>query len=147
MLSEAKRLVDAGVKEILVSRRILPPMALMLNIVLASTTRAGKNQHGQPVRTVIETGDRTRLHYVYPYPHVDDVIPLMQKAKSCRIWTFRCSTPARAFQTDEASGFCRSPTGAHQTVGEICPELTLRSTFIVGFPGERKKISRCYSTS
>jgi ribosomal protein S12 methylthiotransferase len=37
-----------------------------------------------------------RLHYVYPYPHVDDVVPLMARARSCRTWTFRSSTPARA---------------------------------------------------
>ncbi len=47
-------------------------MALMLNIVWLPQRRAGKNQHGQPVRTVMKLGIWTRLHYVYPYPHVDD---------------------------------------------------------------------------
>ena len=80
---------------------------------------------------------RDRLHYVYPYPHVDDVIPLMAERKILPYLDIpfqhaapnvlkRMKRPAAQANTLERIARWR----------EICPDLTLRSTFIVGFPGE-----------
>ncbi len=93
------------------------------------------------MRTVIKKlGIWTRLHYVYPYPHVDDVIPLMAEGKILLRpgHSVAARQPAHS-QTDEASGFWNRQLARIKQWREICPELTLRSTFIVGFPGETEE--------
>jgi hypothetical protein len=84
-----------------------------------------------------ELGVWVRLHYVYPYPHVDEVIPLM--AEGTRAALPRRAVPAREPahpQADEAPGERREQPRACPGVAGRLPGLTLRSTFIVGFPGE-----------
>ncbi|MEQ4642314.1 30S ribosomal protein S12 methylthiotransferase RimO [Providencia rettgeri] len=138
VLNEAKRLVASGVKELLV--------------ISQDTSAYGvdvKNKtgfwDGQPVKTsmvglceqLASLGVWVRLHYVYPYPHVDDVIPLMAEGKVL---------PYLDIPLQHASPkilkLMKRPGAVERTLErikrwrEICPELTLRSTFIVGFPGE-----------
>jgi len=84
-----------------------------------------------------ELGVWVRLHYVYPYPHVDDIIPLMAEGKILPYLDI-------PFQHGSPSVLARMkrPAHAENTLArirkwrEICPDLTIRSTFIVGFPGE-----------
>ena len=83
-----------------------------------------------------------RLHYVYPYPSVDDVIPLMAEGK---ILPYLDVPFQHASQEDpeghEAPGLGREQPGAHPPVALDLPEIVIRSTFITGFPGETERIS------
>ena len=93
-------------------------------------------------RALGELGVWVRLHYVYPYPHVDEVIPLMAERKVLPYLDipFQHAAP-------EVLKRMRRPAAQEKTLERIarwraiCPELTLRSTFIVGFPGETERIS------
>jgi ribosomal protein S12 methylthiotransferase len=88
-------------------------------------------------RALGELGAWVRMHYVYPYPHVDKVLPLMAEGKVLPYLDipFQHASPAVLKRM-------RRPAAAEDTLArirrwrDICPELTLRSTFIVGFPGE-----------
>src|SRR5207237_9550602 len=87
-----------------------------------------------------ELGARVRLHYVYPYPHVDEVIALMAQGKVLPYLDvpFQHAAPAVLKRM-------KRPAAQEKTLEriacwrEICPELTIRSTFIVGFPGETEE--------
>ena len=138
VLGEAERLVGAGVKELLVISQDTSAYGVDLKY-------RTDFWNGRPVRTRLtelaralgSLGAWVRLHYVYPYPHVDEVIPLMAEGLvlpyldvplqhgSPRILKLM-KRPAATEGTLERLRVWRS----------ICPELTLRSTFIVGFPGE-----------
>ena len=138
VLGEAERLVGAGVKELLVISQDTSAYGVDLKY-------RTDFWNGRPVRTRLTELARAlgsldawvRLHYVYPYPHVDEVIPLMAEGLvlpyldvplqhgSPRILKLM-KRPAATEGTLERLRAWRS----------ICPELTLRSTFIVGFPGE-----------
>ncbi len=82
-------------------------------------------------------GAWTRLHYVYPYPHVDDVIPLMAEGKLLPYLDipFQHASP-RIVKLMKRPGAVDKTLERVQRWRAMCPELTLRSTFIVGFPGE-----------
>jgi ribosomal protein S12 methylthiotransferase len=88
-------------------------------------------------RALGELGVWIRLHYVYPYPHVDEIIPLMADGKALPY----LDIPFQHASPDVLKRMKR-PAAQEETLArirrwrEICPELTLRSTFIVGFPGE-----------
>ena len=84
-----------------------------------------------------ELGAWVRLQYVYPYPHVDEVIGLMTEGKVLPYLDipFPACEPGNS-EGHEAPGRAGKDAGADQEWREQCPELTLRSTFIVGFPGE-----------
>ncbi len=138
VMQEAENLVRAGVKELLVISQDTSAYGVDLKY------RTGFWQ-GRPLKTRMvelckalgELGVWVRLHYVYPYPHVDEVIPLMAEGKilpyldvpfqhaSARILKLM-KRPASAEKVLERLSRWR----------DICPELTVRSTFIVGFPGE-----------
>lgn len=138
VLKEAENLVNAGVKELLVISQDTSAYGVDVKY------RTGF-WGGRPVKTHItdlarqlgELGVWIRMHYVYPYPHVDDLIPLMAEKKilpyldipfqhaSMRILK-NMKRPARTENTLQRIRRWR----------ELCPELVLRSTFIVGFPGE-----------
>jgi ribosomal protein S12 methylthiotransferase len=79
----------------------------------------------------------TRLHYVYPYPHVDDIIPLMADGKILPYLDipFQHASP-RILKLMKRPGAVDKTLERIQRWRAICPELTVRSTFIVGFPGE-----------
>ncbi|MZG43722.1 30S ribosomal protein S12 methylthiotransferase RimO [Dickeya dianthicola] len=141
VLDEAKRLADAGVKELLVISQDTSAYG-------ADVKHRTGFWNGQPVKTSMASlceqlstlGLWVRLHYVYPYPHVDDVIPLMAAGKVL---------PYLDIPLQHASPkilkLMKRPGAVERTLErikrwrEICPELTLRSTFIVGFPGETEE--------
>jgi ribosomal protein S12 methylthiotransferase len=138
ILREAERLVAAGVKELLVISQ--DTSAYGIDIKYASSTWRDREVRAKFLDLTRELGTLgawVRLHYVYPYPHVDDVIPLMVDGKVLPY----LDIPFQHASPDVLKRMCR-PAAQEKTLErirrwrEICPELTLRSTFIVGFPGE-----------
>ena len=138
VLREAERLVKAGVKELLVISQ--DTSAYGLDIKYAESAWRGRDVPAKFIDLVRELGELgvwVRLHYVYPYPHVDDVVPLMADGKILPYLDIpfqhaapdvlkRMKRPASQAKTLERIATWR----------ELCPDITLRSTFIVGFPGE-----------
>jgi ribosomal protein S12 methylthiotransferase len=141
VLSEAQRLANAGVKELLV--------------ISQDTSAYGVDvKHktgfweGQPVKTSMlalcealgQLGIWVRLHYVYPYPSVDDVIPLMAEGKLLPYLDIPLQHANKRILK-----LMKRPGSADRTLErirkwrDICPDLTIRSTFIVGFPGETEE--------
>ena len=141
VMAEAERLVEAGVKELLV--------------VSLDTSAYGVDQKykldfwkGRPIKTRFfdlaqalgSLGAWVRMHYVYPYPHVDEVIPLMAEGKILPYLDI-------PFQhaSERILKLMKRPAATENVLErirrwrEICPDLTLRSTFIVGFPGETEE--------
>ena len=84
-----------------------------------------------------ELGIWVRMHYVYPYPHVDDVIPLMAERKVLPYLDipFQHGSPT-VLKRMKRPGMVEKTLGRIKAWREVCPDLTIRSTFIVGFPGE-----------
>jgi ribosomal protein S12 methylthiotransferase len=138
VMGEAERLVSAGVKELLVISQDTSAYGVDLKYKLDFWG-------GKPVRTRMKElcealgslGVWVRLHYVYPYPHVDDIIPMMADGRVLPYLDvpFQHGSP-------EILKKMKRPAAAENTLErirrwrEICPDLTIRSTFIVGFPGE-----------
>ena len=138
VLREAERLTAAGVKELLVISQDTSAYGADLRYARRSWRgEALETRFIDLARTLGELGVWVRLHYVYPYPHVDAVIPLMADRRVLPYLDipFQHGSPAVLKRM-------RRPAHAEDTLGRIrawrreCPELTLRSTFIVGFPGE-----------
>lgn len=138
VLDEAERLVQSGVKELLVISQDTSAYGVDVKY------RTGFWQ-GRPVKARMldlceslgELGVWVRLHYVYPYPHVDNVIPLMANGKILPYLDipFQHSSPAVLRAMKRPAHQERTLDRIHNW-RQICPDLTLRSTFIVGFPGE-----------
>ena len=138
VLSEAERLVEAGVKELLVISQ--DTSAYGVDVKYKT-----EFWNGMPVKTRMtelcealgSLGVWVRLHYVYPYPHVDEIIPLMADGRILPYLDipFQHASPhiLKAMKRPAASANTLQRIRAWR---EICPQLTLRSTFIVGFPGE-----------
>ncbi len=138
VMEEADRLVHAGVRELLVISQDTSAYGVDLKY------RTGF-WNGRPLKTrmqelceaLAEFGIWVRLHYVYPYPHVDNVIPLMAEGKILPYLDI-------PFQHGSPSVLKRMkrPAAAEKSLDRIqswratCPDIALRSTFIVGFPGE-----------
>uniref|UniRef100_UPI0031E2A23E 30S ribosomal protein S12 methylthiotransferase RimO n=1 Tax=Achromobacter sp. TaxID=134375 RepID=UPI0031E2A23E len=141
VLNEAERLVKAGVKELLVISQDTSAYGVDMKY------RSGF-WNGRPVRTrmtelcmaLSEMGVWTRLHYVYPYPHVDEVIPLMAEGKILPYLDipFQHASP-RILKLMKRPAFEDKTLARIKRWREICPDLTIRSTFIVGFPGETEE--------
>ena len=138
VMAEAERLVKAGVKELLVISQ--DTSAYGLDIKYAESAWKGQPLKAKFVdlsRALGELGVWVRLHYVYPYPHVDDVIPLMAEGKVLPYLDipFQHASPT-------VLKAMRRPAHQEKTLERIlgwrkvCPDLAIRSTFIVGFPGE-----------
>jgi ribosomal protein S12 methylthiotransferase len=138
VLEEAHRLAAAGVKELLVISQ--DTSAYGADVRYASATWRGTEHRTRFIdlaRGLGSLGIWVRLHYVYPYPHVDEVIPLMAERRVLPYLDI-------PFQHGSASVLkrMRRPAHAENSLRRIeawraqCPDLTLRSTFIVGFPGE-----------
>jgi len=141
VLTEAERLVDAGVKELLVISQ--DTSAYGVDVKYRSDFWGGMPVKTRMLELAKHLGDMdiwVRLHYVYPYPHVDDVIPLMQTGKILPYLDipFQHASP-KILKT------MKRPAAAENTLARIqawrtaCPELVIRSTFIVGFPGETEE--------
>jgi len=141
VMDEAERLVNAGTKELLVISQDTSAYGVDIKF------RTGFWQ-GQPIKTHMqqlcealgELGVWVRLHYVYPYPHVDNLIPLMSEG---RILPY-LDIPFQHAHPDVLKAMKR-PANEEKVLERIhrwrdqCPDLTLRSTFIVGFPGETEQ--------
>jgi len=138
VLREAERLVKAGVKELLVISQ--DTSAYGLDIKYATSLWREREVRAKFLdlsRELGELGAWLRLHYVYPYPHVDEVIPLMAEGKILPYLDipFQHAAP-------NVLKAMRRPAAQAKTLDrirkwrEICPDLAIRSTFIVGFPGE-----------
>jgi ribosomal protein S12 methylthiotransferase len=141
VLREAERLVDAGVNELLVISQ--DTSAYGSDLKYAPSEWKGQTLRSKFLdlaRALGEFGVWVRLHYVYPYPHVDDVIPLMADGKVLPY----LDVPFQHASTDVLKRM-RRPAAQEKTLErirvwrDICPSLTIRSTFIVGFPGETDK--------
>jgi ribosomal protein S12 methylthiotransferase len=141
VLREAERLVAAGVKELLVISQ--DTSAYGIDLKYAASDWKGREVRAKFLdlaRALGELGAWVRLHYVYPYPHVDDVMPLMAAGKLLPYLDvpFQHASPAVLRRM-------KRPAAQERTLEriarwrEICPELTIRSTFIVGFPGESEE--------
>ena len=141
VMAEAERLVKAGVKELLVISQ--DTSAYGLDIKYAESQWKGaplKAKFLDLSRALGELGVWTRMHYVYPYPHVDEVIPLMAEGKILPYLDipFQHASPA-------VLKAMRRPAHQEKTAERIanwrkvCPDLAVRSTFIVGFPGETEE--------
>ena len=138
VLREAEKLTAAGVKELLVISQ--DTSAYGLDIKYAASQWRGREVRAKFIdlaRALGELGVWVRLHYVYPYPHVDAVIPLMAERKILPY----LDIPFQHAAPDVLKRMKR-PAAQEKTLEriakwrEICPDITLRSTFIVGFPGE-----------
>jgi ribosomal protein S12 methylthiotransferase len=138
VLREADRLVAAGVKELLVISQDTSAYGIDLKYAASLwKEREVRAKFLDLTRELGEFGVWVRLHYVYPYPHVDDVIPLMADGKVLPYLDvpFQHASPAVLKRM-------RRPAAQEKTLQRIqswrraCPDLTIRSTFIVGFPGE-----------
>jgi ribosomal protein S12 methylthiotransferase len=138
VLREAERLVHAGVRELLVISQDTSAYGSDIKYRAARWhDTAYETRFIDLARGLGSLGVWVRMHYVYPYPHVDEVIPLMNEGKVLPYLDI-------PFQHGSPSVLKRMKRPAHavNTLDRIhawrrqCPELTLRSTFIVGFPGE-----------
>jgi ribosomal protein S12 methylthiotransferase len=138
VLREAERLVTAGVKELLVISQDTSAYGVDLKYAASPwKDREVRAKFVDLARELGELGIWVRLHYVYPYPHVDEVIGLMVDGKILPYLDipFQHASP-------EILKAMRRPAAQDKTLARIaqwraqCPDLTLRSTFIVGFPGE-----------
>ena len=138
VLDEAERLANAGVRELLVISQDTSAYGV-------DTKYQTGFWQGQPVKAsmqglceaLAQLGIWVRLHYVYPYPHVDKIIPLMADGKILPY----LDIPFQHASLNVLKAMKR-PAATEKTLDRIlnwreqCPDITLRSTFIVGFPGE-----------
>ena len=138
ILREAERLKKAGVQELLVISQ--DTSAYGVDIKYEEATWNGKTYKSKfydLCEALGEMGMWVRLHYVYPYPHVDDVIPLMAEGKVLPYLDipFQHASPA-VLKNMKRPGKIDKTAERIKKWRDICPDLTIRSTFIVGFPGE-----------
>lgn len=141
ILGEAKRLANAGVKELLVISQDTSAYGVDVKHKLDF-------YEGMPVKThmqqlceeLAKQGVWVRLHYVYPYPHVDKVIPLMAEGKILPYLDIPFQhANKRILKLMKRPGSSDRVLERIKKWREICPELVIRSTFIVGFPGETEE--------
>ena len=145
VMQEAENLVKGGVKELLVIAQ--DTSAYGVDVKYRTGFIGGK-----PVKTKMtdlcralgELGVWVRLHYVYPYPHVDEVIPLMASSSTTGKVLPYLDVPFQ-HAAPRILRLMKRPASAEKVLERIgawraiCPEITLRSTFIVGFPGETEE--------
>ena len=130
VIREAERLVENGVRELLVISQDTSAYGTDL--------RHADGAHIRDLaRALGQTGAWVRLHYVYPYPFVDDLIPLMAEGQILPYLDipFQHASPS-VLRTMRRPANEAKVLDRLKTWREICPEITVRSTFIVGFPGE-----------
>ena len=148
VVAEAEALVKSGVNELLVISQDTSAYGV-------DTKYKTTFHNGKPIKTNIldlchalgeikkgKNGHKpwVRLHYVYPYPHVDDIIPLMAEGKILPYLDipFQHGSP-KVLKAMKRPGSIDNTLNRIKKWREICPDLTIRSTFIVGFPGETKE--------
>jgi ribosomal protein S12 methylthiotransferase len=138
VMTEAETLVNSGVSEILVISQDTSAYGVDVKY------RSGF-WHGRPVKTKLydlaealgSLGVWIRMHYVYPYPHVDDIIPLMAEGLILPYLDvpFQHASP-RILKLMKRPASSENNLFSINRWREVCPDITIRSTFIVGFPGE-----------
>jgi ribosomal protein S12 methylthiotransferase len=138
VLVEAEKLVVAGVKELLVVSQ--DTSAYGVDIKYRESTwrgQAWKTQFYDLARALGQLGVWVRMHYVYPYPHVDKIIPLMAEGNVLPYLDipFQHASP-RILKLMKRPAATENNLERIQAWRKICPEIVIRSTFIVGFPGE-----------
>ncbi len=141
VLREAEKLVRAGVKELLVISQDTSAYGRDLNYAASLwRDRDVAAKFLDLARELGSLGAWVRLHYVYPYPHVDDVIALMAEGRVLPYLDvpFQHASP-RVLKAMRRPGNQEKTLERIKAWRAICPELTLRSTFIVGFPGETEE--------
>ena len=148
VVAEAEALVKSGVNELLVISQDTSAYGV-------DTKYKTTFHNGKPIKTKIldlchalgeikegKNGHKpwVRLHYVYPYPHVDDIIPLMAEGKILPYLDipFQHGSP-KVLKAMKRPGSIDNTLNRIKKWREICPDLTIRSTFIVGFPGETEE--------
>src|SRR5688572_19378444 len=138
VMTEAEALVKAGVKELLVVSQ--DTSAYGVDVKFRTGFWGGRplrTRMTELARALGSLGAWVRLHYVYPYPHVDEVIPLMAEGRVLPYLDVPFQHASRRILKA-----MKRPASAEDNLArirkwrEICPDLTIRSTFIVGFPGE-----------
>lgn len=141
VLQEAERLVQAGVKELLVISQDTGAYGVDLKY-------QSFPWQNQPLRTDIvnlasalgDMGVWVRMHYVYPYPHIDNIIPLMAEGKILPYLDIPFQhANSRILKLMKRPAAAENNLERIQAWRKICPDITLRSTFIVGFPGETEQ--------
>jgi ribosomal protein S12 methylthiotransferase len=141
VMHEAKRLADAGVKELLVISQDTSAYGVDLKYQTAEWNGEQRaTRFYELVEALGDLGVWVRLHYVYPYPHVDDVIPLMAEGKILPYLDipFQHASP-RILKLMKRPASSENNLERIKAWRKVCPHLTIRSTFIVGFPGETEE--------
>jgi len=138
VMEEAEKLVGAGVKELLVISQDTSAYGVDMKYRTGFWRgRPLRTRMTELVRALAGLGIWVRLHYVYPYPHVDEVVPLMAHGKLLPYLDVPFQHASRRILK-----LMKRPASAEDNLArirgwrEICPDITIRSTFIVGFPGE-----------
>ena len=138
VIEEAQQLVDAGVQELLVISQDTSAYGIDTRYKLDFVNgQALETRMLDLVKALGQLGVWVRLHYVYPYPHVDNIIPLMAQGKVLPYLDipFQHASP-RILKLMKRPGNQEKTLERIRQWREICPDLVIRSTFIVGFPGE-----------
>ncbi len=141
VMREAERLVNAGVKELLVISQDTSAYGVDLKYAESQwKDRSWRTKFYDLCSALGELDAWVRLHYVYPYPHVDEVIPLMAEGKILPYLDipFQHASP-KVLKAMRRPGNQVKLTERIAKWREICPDLAIRSTFIVGFPGETEE--------
>ena len=138
VLQDAENLVKAGVRELLVVSQDTSAYGVDVKYRTGFWKgRPVKTRMTEMVRHMGELGAWVRLHYVYPYPHVDEVIPLMAEGRVVPYLDVPFQhASARILRLMKRPAAAENHLARVRAWREICPDLTVRSTFIVGFPGE-----------
>ncbi|MGZ5050777.1 MAG: 30S ribosomal protein S12 methylthiotransferase RimO [Methylobacter sp.] len=141
VLAEAQRLALAGVKELLIVSQ--DTSAYGLDLKYQSRDWKGRSVQTRFYDLAEALGDLgiwVRMHYVYPYPHVDDVIPLMAEGKILPYLDIPFQhASSRILKLMKRPAASENNLERIKAWRKICPDITLRSTFIVGFPGETEQ--------
>jgi ribosomal protein S12 methylthiotransferase len=141
VMQEAQNLVNAGVRELLVISQ--DTSAYGVDVKYRTGFWGGKplkSRMAELAAALGELGAWVRLHYVYPYPHVDEVIPLMAQGKILPYLDIPFQhANQRILKLMKRPASSENVLARIKQWREICPDLTLRSTFIVGFPGETEE--------
>lgn len=138
VLTEAEKLVKGGVKELLVISQDTSAYGVDLKYTEREWRgKAYRTRMTELCEGLSELGVWTRLHYVYPYPHVDEIVPLMAQGKLLPYLDipFQHASP-RILKLMKRPGAVDQVLARVKSWRAVCPDLTVRSTFIVGFPGE-----------
>ena len=141
VVTEAKQLVESGTRELLVISQDTSAYGIDVKYKLDFVDGQARETRMQDLAVALgELGVWVRMHYVYPYPHVDKVIPLMAEGKILPYLDipFQHASPS-VLKRMKRPGNQVKVLERIKAWRQICPELVIRSTFIVGFPGETEE--------